>query len=402
MTAMSLGPAYNRLWTATALSNLGDGIRSAALPLLAASMSADPVIVAGVAVAGQLPWLLLGLIAGALVDRFDQRRLVVLVDCGRTALLAALTVAVLTGSATVAWIYAVAFACGVGETLRDTATATLLPPLVKDADLERANGRLVNAEVAGNELIGPPVGGYLFGVAMVLPIAVNGGALALAAALIFSLPSVFAPAPAPESKGRIWSETVAGLRWLVRSRRMFTLSLLSGTFAFVDSMWFVVLVLFVQQILELPAAIYGLLVGIGAVGGLIGGFLAARIVRLLGPAPTLTACLLAAAGGQLMLGLASEVVVVALGLAATSAAFGVWVVVARTQRQRGTPRDLLGRVTSASTTVVMTASPLGALVGGLIGREYGLRAAVLLGVPALVVAACVAYAVLRERREPAP
>ncbi|WP_236004149.1 MFS transporter [Nonomuraea antri] len=398
---MSLGAAYNRLWTATALSNLGDGIRSAALPLLAASMSADPVVVAGVAVAGQLPWLLLGLIAGALVDRFDQRRLVVLVDCGRTALLAALTVGVLTGSATVAWIYAVAFACGLGETLRDTATATLLPPLVNDADLERANGRLVNAEVAGNELIGPPLGGYLFGVAMVLPIAVNGGTLALAAALIFSLPGVFAPAPGPAlaAKGRIRHETVAGLRWLVRSRRMFTLSLLSGTFAFVDSMWFVVLVLFVQQILALPAAIYGLLVGVGAVGGLIGGFLAARVVRLLGPAPALTACLLTAAGGQLMLGLATEAVLVALGLAATSAAFGVWSVVARTQRQRGTPRDLLGRVTSASTTVVMTASPLGALVGGLIGREYGLRAAILLGVPALVVAACVAYAVLRE---PAP
>src|SRR4051812_36880809 len=74
MAATSLGPAYRRLWLATALSNLGDGIRIAALPLLAAVMSSDPVVVAGVAVAGQSPWLIFGLFAGAIVDRYDQRR----------------------------------------------------------------------------------------------------------------------------------------------------------------------------------------------------------------------------------------------------------------------------------------------------------------------------------------
>ncbi len=400
MAAVPLGRAYARLWSATLLSNLGDGIRVAALPLLVASITADPVVVAGVAVAGQLPWLLFGLFAGVIVDRTDQRRLAVLVDAVRAVALAALVVAAATGAVTVALVYVVAFVCGAGETFRDTATATLLPPLVKDADLERANGHLVNAEVAGNELVGPPLGGYLFGVALVLPFAVNGGTLALAAVLILSLPAVFAPRPRDSRqdppKGRLWSEALAGLRWMARDRRLRALVILGGMFAMVDSAWFAVLVLYVEQVLHLPPVAYGVLLGVGAVGGLAGGFLAARITRLIGSGAALTACLAAAAAGQTMLGAIPSAVAAAAGLMITSGAFGVWAVVARTLRQRITPRELLGRVSSASMTLMMVAAPLGALGGGLVAAGFGLRAPILLGVPFLAVGAFAAFAVFRR------
>lgn len=397
MVSASLGPAYHRLWLATVLSNLGDGIRMAALPLLAAGITSDPVAVAGVAIAGQSPWLLFGLFAGAIVDRFDQRRLAAAVDVVRVSMLAVLVVSVSLDVAGIALLYLVAFVCGVGETLRDTATATLLPPLVKDADLDRANGGLVNAEVAGNELVGPPIGGYLFGVALVLPFAINGGALALAAALIFSLPDVFAPkAGSYSSKGQIWSDTRAGLRWLIKHPRLRMIVGLGAVFAAMDSAWFAVLVLYVPQVLGLPAWGYGVLLGVGAVGGLAGGFFATRVTRMIGPAGALAGCLGCAAIGQLMIGLTASAVVVAAGLVITSAAFGVWAVVARTTRQRLTPAEMLGRVSSAAMTAVMSASPLGALLGGLLAAEWGLRAPILVGVPVLTVAAVVCFLAMRE------
>ncbi|MEV4377535.1 MFS transporter [Streptosporangium sp. NPDC049644] len=398
MVSASLGPAYHRLWLATVLSNLGDGIRMAALPLLAATITSDPVAVAGVAIAGQSPWLLFGLFAGAVVDRFDQRRLAAAVDVVRVSMLAVLVVSVSLDVAGIALLYLVAFVCGVGETLRDTATATLLPPLVKDADLDRANGGLVNAEVAGNELVGPPIGGYLFGVALVLPFAVNGGALALAAALIFSLPNVFAQkAGSYRSKGQIWSDTRAGLRWLIEHPRLRMIVGLGAVFAAMDSAWFAVLVLYVPQVLGLPAWGYGVLLGVGAVGGLAGGFFATRVTRMIGPAGALAGCLGCAATGQLMIGLTASAVVVAAGLVITSAAFGVWAVVARTTRQRLTPAEMLGRVSSAAMTTVMSASPLGALLGGLLATGWGLRAPILVGVPVLTVAAVVCLLAMRER-----
>ncbi|MFI6457385.1 MFS transporter [Streptosporangium amethystogenes] len=398
MVSASLGPAYHRLWLATVLSNLGDGIRMAALPLLAATITSDPVAVAGVAIAGQSPWLLFGLFAGAIVDRFDQRRLAAAVDVVRVSMLAVLVVSVSLDVAGIALLYLVAFVCGVGETLRDTATATLLPPLVKDADLDRANGGLVNAEVAGNELVGPPIGGYLFGVALVLPFAVNGGALALAAALIFSLPNVFAPkAGSYRSKGQIWSDTRAGLRWLIKHPRLRMIVGLGAVFAAMDSAWFAVLVLYVPQVLGLPAWGYGVLLGVGAVGGLAGGFFATRVTRMIGPAGALAGCLGCAAIGQLMIGLTASAAVVAAGLVITSAAFGVWAVVARTTRQRLTPAEMLGRVSSAAMTAAMSASPLGALLGGLLATGWGLRAPILVGVPVLTVAAVVCLLAMRER-----
>ncbi|MEV4102783.1 MFS transporter [Nonomuraea sp. NPDC049649] len=396
MAATSLGPAYHRLWWATALSNLGDGIRAAALPLLAAALTKDPVAVAGVAIAGQSPWLIFGLFAGGVVDRFDRRRLTVLVDVARVTLLVALVVALSLGIAGIAMVYAVAFFCGIGETLRDTATVTLLPPLVNDADLDRANGGLVNAEVAGNELVGPPIGGYLFGVAMVLPFAINGGTLALAAALIFSLPNIFTPKPRSGArKGQIWRDTLEGLRWLTRHRHLRLLLILAGLFALMDSAWFAILVLYVPQILGLPEWGYGVLLGVGAIGGLAGGYFAARITRSIGSTAALTTCLASAALGQLMLGVTTSAIVAASGLALTSAAFGVWAVVARTLRQRLTPPELLGRVSSASMTVGMGAAPLGALIGGLLAAQWGLTAPILAGVP--VLAACALICALRLR-----
>jgi predicted MFS family arabinose efflux permease len=400
MSAVPLGPTYTRLWSATALSNVGDGIRAAAFPLLAASLTSSPVLVSGIAVAGLLPGLLFGLVAGVVADRVNRRALVLAMDIVRAVLLIGLVAVIATGQATIFAVYVVAFVSGLASVLRDTTAGTLLPSIVAEDQLDRANGRMVTAEIAGNEFAGPPLGGYLFGVAVVLPFAVNGGTLAIAAALMASIPAMVQPtAPMSSPRRRSWiTDLRSGFGWLRRQRELLAVQVTGVALAMTDSAWFTLLVLYLRDVLDLPGFWFGIMLAIGAVGGLTGGLLAARIVRWVGMRSTITTSLLIAAAGQLALGVTSDAVVTAIVLATSSLVFAVWNVAARTLIQRRTPLQLLGRISSINSTVIITASILGALLGGIVAQRLGLHAPFLLGVPLLLVATSVGWRALRARR----
>lgn len=385
MTGLALGGPYRRLWSATALSNLGDGIRLAAFPLLAATLTHDPMLIAGVVVAGQLPGLLLGLTAGSLADRFDRRRLIIAVDAARLALLLGLIALIAGGWATITVLYAVVFVSGMAEVLRDTTASTLVPSIVSADQLDRANGRLVTAEIAGNEFVGPPLGGYLFGIALVLPFAINGGTLAIAVILVASIPALIqtttTAAPGPR---RHRSPIKVGLHWLRAHRNYWSIPATSVALAMTDSAWFTILVLYIQDVLHLEPVWYGILLAVGAIGGLGGGFLAADITSRLGAKITSIGCLAIAAAGQLALGTTSSVIATAAVLATSSMAFAIWNVQARTIVQRCAPADLLGRITSINRTVIAAATVIGASLGGLTAHHLGLHAPFLLGLPILL------------------
>lgn len=388
MTAIPLGAPYRRLWSATLLSNLGDGVRAAAFPLLAATLTRDPVLIAGVAIAGELPGLLFGLPAGVIADRLNRRRLVIIVDIVRVVLLATMMVLVAAHAATIIAVYAVVFICGLAEVLRDTTAGTMVPSIVHPDQLDRANGRMVTAEIAGNEFIGPPLGGYLFGVAMVLPFAVNSGTLTIAVVLIASMPALFRPRSGTTSDPDSRTETGirAGLRWVVHHRNVWPVPVTTIALAMTDSAWFTLLVLYIHDVLALPTVWYGILLAIGAIGGLAGGFVAARVSQRLGPKNATLGCLGLAASGQLLLGTTSSVIATATVLATSSMAFAIWNVIARTSIQRLTPADLLGRVTSVNGTMITAASIVGAFLGGLAANQFSLHTPFLLGIPILVAA----------------
>jgi MFS family permease len=388
MATLALGAPYRRLWSATLLSNLGDGIRSAAFPLLATTLTHNPVLISGVAVAGQLPGLLLGLTAGSLADRFDRRRLIVAVDIVRLVLLFGLIGLIAGGWATIGFLYLVVFVSGVAEVVRDTTASTLVPAIVSPDQLDRANGRMVTAEIAGNELVGPPLGGYLFGIAVVLPFAVNGGTLAIAVALVASIPALVrtTTAAAVTDSWRQRFRIRVGLQWLREHRSFWPVPATSVVLAMTDSAWFTLLVLYVHDVLHLSPAWYGILLAAGAVGGLVGGFFAATATRRFGAKITTLGCLALAASGQLALGTTSSVIVTAAVLATSSMAFAVWNVQARTIIQRAVPSDLLGRVSSINRTVIAAASVIGASLGGFTAYHLGLHAPFLLGLPILVAA----------------
>ena len=149
LTSARLGADFTKLWTAAAVSNIGDGVTMVAGPLLVASLTTDPAAVAGAVFAQQVPWLLFALISGAWADRLDRRRLVVAVDLIRAAALVALTVAITAGAVSVPLIYAVFFVIGTAETLADTAAAAFVPAIVPAASLPTYWEKVLRAGIPG-------------------------------------------------------------------------------------------------------------------------------------------------------------------------------------------------------------------------------------------------------------
>ncbi|WP_456844473.1 MFS transporter, partial [Cellulomonas sp. P5_C6] len=166
-----LGTRFRWLLASSWSSNLGDGIVIAAGPLLVASRTDDAFLVALAALLQWLPPLVFGLWAGALTDRLDRRRLVILVDSLRTVVLVLLAVAVATDVASILLVLTAMFLLGTAETFADNASSTLVPMLVKRDDLALANSRIQAGFVTVNQLVGPPLGAFLFAAGQALPFA---------------------------------------------------------------------------------------------------------------------------------------------------------------------------------------------------------------------------------------
>lgn len=376
---------FARYWLSGFLADFGDGVRLAAFPLLAAQLTRAPAAVAAVTAAQSLPWLLTGAGLGVLVDRSDRRRLMVIVDVTRAVIIAGLAAAVLAHSAGLVLIYVTAFTTGVGSALRDTAAVTCIPRLADPASLDRANARVIAGQIVGNELAGPAAGGWLFGLAAVLPFAVNAGTLGIAVLLLLTLPSVFQPLGQPARRHTATSlaafghDLAEGLRWLRGHPAIRDVTIAVGVISAMDAAWFSVLVLYVLQILRQEPGTYGLLLAIAAVGGVAVGGIGPRISRRLGTWRSLLLAGLVMAATQAVLGLTAHVIIAAAMLAASSAAFALFNMTSATMRQRQLPDQLLGRVTSLYGTVASGSEALGAVGGGAVAAIAGIRATMLIG-----------------------
>src|SRR5215469_15589090 len=306
------GQPFARYWLSKFLADFGDGVRLAALPLLAAHLTRSPAAVAAVSAVQSLPWLM-GAGLGVIVDRTDRRRVMVAVDTMQAAIIAALAGAIVMHADGLALIYLTAFTTGVGSALHNTAAVTCVPRLVDPADLDRANGRLVAGQIVANELAGPAAGGWLFGLAAVLPFAVNAGALGLAVLLLLTLPSVFQPADQPAQpdsarvRATVRQDLAEGLAWLRRHSEIRDLTIAVGVISAMDAAWIAVLVLYVIQILHQKPGAYGALLAIAAVGGIAAGATGSRLTRRLGLWPVLLLAGLTMAASQLVLGLTANV-----------------------------------------------------------------------------------------------
>ena len=392
--ASGLRMPFPRYWLSGFLADFGDGVRLAAFPLLAAQLTRSPAAVAAVTAVQGLPWLLLGGGLGVVVDRTDRRRLMVTVDLARAAVIMALAAAILAHGAGLWLIYLTAFVTGAGSALRDTAAVTCVPRLVQSDRLEQANARVIAGQIVGNELAGPAAGGWLFGLAAVLPFAVNAGTLGIAVLLLLTLPGVFAPPPAdraaePGARSSFWRDFTEGVRWLWQHPDMRDVTIVAGLVSALDAAWFAVLVLFVVGDLHQQPGAYGLLLAIGALGGVAIGGIGAVLTRRLGPWRSLLLGGVAMAASQAGLGVTGNVVVAAAMLFISSGAWALFNMTAVTMRQRQVPAALLGRVSSLFGTVTRGTEALGAVAGGALAATAGIRAPMLVGAPPLAVAVTV-------------
>jgi MFS family permease len=381
------------------VSTLGDGMYLAALPLLAATLTRDPLPVAVVTVAGWLPWLVFALPAGALVDRLDRRRVMWSVDAGRALVVGALTVAVLAGWASIPLLAVAGFLVGAGQTLVENAAQAMVVAVVgrDPGRLERANGRLVASLTVGQQLAGPPLGSAAFAVAAWLPFLADAVSFAAGAGLIGSIRGRFAPdgGAAAGAAGRSMAAEIAeGLRFLFGHRLLRAAVLLVSASNLAVMAGEAILVLFATDELGLDGRGYGLLLAAVALGGLPGSLLAHRVAERVPPGPLIVGGVLAGAAAMACFGLATDPWLAGAAYAATGAVWGVWNVTLLSLRQAIVPDRLMGRVVGAIRLIGFGSIPIGALLGGVVARQLGLRAPFLLGAAVLALAALAAAPVV--------
>ena len=371
----TLGPEFRKLWASSALSNLGDGVALVATPLLAATLSRDPALVAGLAFAQRLPWLLFALVSGALADRLDRRRAMATVAACRATLIGLLGVSVLLDVATLPLLYAVFFLLGTGETLFDTASATILPAIVPREELPTANARLAGTMTVANQFVGPSLGGSLFAMAAALPFLLGAGGLAAAAALIVVLRGSFrvergADAPPPN----IRVEVAEGIRWLWGHRLLRTLALSLALLNVTLVAQVSVMVLFAEERLGLGPVGYGILVTTYGLGGVLGSLVASSVIRWLGAGRTLRLAMLIEAATPAALALSTDALLAGAVLTFFGCHAVVWGVLLASLRQELTPTRLQGRVASAFRLIEYGGAAPGALLGGVVAGAFGITA----------------------------
>jgi MFS family permease len=399
---VALGKNYWRLFTAHAVSNLGDGIAAIAYPWLASAVTRSPFLIALVAVASRLPWLIFTLPAGVITDRFNRGKIIVAMDIARgcLALLVAIMVTLESDSLPklnevtslndleTNWtLYIVlivtALLFGFAEVLRDNSAQTLLPSVVEKNNLESANGKLWSVEYVTNSFIGPPLGSFLLGIAIFLPFYIDSAAFFISAGLIATLiPSLKrVDTEKKVEKLNFRAEIKEGFTWLWNHELLRPMALILGALNAIGALTTAVFILFAQEILETSLFIFAVLGTAGAVGGSLGGILGPKISKKLGSGPSLYLTLLSGPIIALIIGVSSSWQLFYL-LTAISTVFAVlWNVITVSLRQSIIPSHLLGRVNSVYRFFAWGSIPIGTLLGGalvdlveLVGdREIALR-----------------------------
>jgi MFS family permease len=372
-SAGTLGSGFRRLWSATAVSNLGDGILLVGFPLLAVELTRSPLRVSLVSTLATVPWLLVALHAGALADRYDRRRLMVGAMVLRVAVLAALAITAVIGLFTLPVLYLAVLALGVAEVFADTTAQSMLPTLVGRDRLGAANGRVIAAQTVANDFLGGPVAGVLVGVGAVLVVGAPAALYGLSAALLLTLQGSYRPPSRLAASLR--HDITEGVRYLVKHRVLRGLALLAGLLNLAGAAYLAVFVLWAVgdgSAVGLSPQGYGLLMAALAVGGTAGALLTERLVRM-GGAPRVLRSAAAILGPVLLLPIwLPTAAVAAASFVAIGFVSSATKVVVVSLAQRLIRDELLGRVNAAYRLIGLGSMPLGALLGGTLGSALGL------------------------------
>ena len=378
MTSLrSLPNAYWRQWTASAISNLGDGINFVAMPLLALSLTDDERLLSLVTLATFLPWLLLALPVGVVVDRVDRRLLMVAANLVRVALFTVIAAGAVSEWMTIWTLVGLLVVVGSCEVVFDSTAQAFLPRLVEPDQLARANGFLFAAEIVAGSIAGLSVGALLFDVSPSVPFTTNAATFAVAALLIVSIRTTRAP---PNGLDSPFDQRLrSGLRWLLEHRLLRTLALMFTITNLGLMFGQGIFVKYATEELDLGNIEYGILLAITAMGAASGGLLGPRIIATIGVRASIVVPYLVFGIAQLVIGLAPAAWVVGIAGFLLGGAITVWNVVTVTIRQQIIPADRFGRVNSVYRWLGAAASAVGVAAGGFVAYATNLKVPFLVG-----------------------
>nr|WP_322620087.1 MFS transporter [Streptomyces acidicola] len=368
------------------LSSFGDALRAAALPLVAVTLTDEPLLIASITACGYLPWIIFGLLGGAVADRVDQRRAMWTVDAVRALLVGAFAVAVALGHASIALLIALAFTLTALQTLFDNASTALLPAVVDRDALGSANARLMTGQRIAGGLLGGPVVPLLMAAGAAVPFAANVGTFLVAAALVASLPAAASDRKPRRAGSTLRREIADGLRTLWRDHALRGLCAATALCNVGMGAQLATLVVLVTGWLGAGPAGYAAAGTAVTVGSLAGGAVNGRLVARLG---RMRAVLLAGSvqiAALVVMGTVRSMIVLVGALAVFGLMGMVWNVNTTTLMQERSPAELLGRVSSAFRTLSFAGVPLGALLGGAVATAWGLNTPPLLTAAFFVLA----------------
>lgn len=416
MANSRLPGSYQKLFTASALSNLGNGVSAVAYPWIASSITRSPLLLSIIGLMATMPWLVFSLPAGVFIDRFPRRSVIVLTDVVRGVVTLVVAFAIWGNQTHIHVVKTIlkstvihtnvglyllllfaTFLLGCAEVLGNGASQTFIPLIVETEQLETANGRMWTSESLMQNFMGPPLASVLLGLSVFAPLAFDGASFFASAGLIALIASsMIKKQTISEVKPNFKAELKEGLSWLWHHPFLRPLAFILGSINGINALGFSVFILFAQEVLHTSVLTFGLLSTGAAIGGALGGVLSGRIIKRFGRGFILKVVILGSPIFLIAMAFSPVWELVWL-ISAIEMFFAIlWNVVTVSMRQEIIPDQILGRVNSVYRFFALGSQPIGAIIGGvlvtisvhLFSRTMALRTPMIFGA---VVGLIVAY-----------
>lgn len=376
--AESLGPAFNRLWSASLASNLADGLFKTSAILLAATLTKDPVVISILAALVMLPWLLFAIPIGGVVDRIDRRLLLATANAVRFLMAAFLAVTVALDIVTIPILYFVSFVIGAAEVLYDTTSQSMIPQILQSKHFERGNARLEIGAVTVGEFVGTPLSGILFTAAIALPFVLGSAGILVATVLVLMIPGNFKKAIAmdennePTEPTKFWADIRFGIKYLYENKTLLKLVILTASVGMFSAATSSTVVLLLTEELSVEPVWLGFVFVVPAIGAILGSITAPKISERFGRTTVMAYSMIAFCLAEFLTGFSPNVLVFALIGLLMSVTVTWWNLLLMSTYHQIIPNELFGRIHGTRRTLVWGLMPIGSLLGGLIA-SFGLR-----------------------------
>ena len=368
-----MGPAFNRMWASSVISNLSDGILIAAAPLLAISLTDSTVLISAIGAMVMLPWLLFAIPIGVIVDRVDRRFILAGANATRSAVVGLLALLIATDNDSIYWLLFASFVIGVCEVAADTTAQSLIPQILEEKNFEKGNSRLQISETVIQGFVGAPLSGFIYAIAISLPFFINSLGLAVAALLALSIPIKYLQDvrkdEAAQEKKKFVADMKFGIRYLFNEKVLRRLVVTTASIGVCYSMGTATMVLFIIEELKLPKHLFGVILTIQGIGAIAGAFVAPRLSKKFGRSRVMTFGITSSSVVLLLQGFSPNIYIFVALTTFGGFAISQWNILLMATYQTVIPNELYGRIHGTRRTLVWGMMPIGSLLGGVLAHH---------------------------------